>query len=181
MAPSMVDKNLTDEDLMLKYQGGGYEAFQEIYSRYSGMIYGYIKKRVKNDAIASDIFQEVFMKLHKSKNLYKKEHPFKPWLFTITQNALIDEIRKNKNKNFAELDLDSITATEVSSHNLKDLGPLLTHLPPSQKIAVEMRYMEEKTFQDIALALNTSEANVRQIVSRAIRNLKELIVKGKFL
>ncbi|MBK9294507.1 MAG: sigma-70 family RNA polymerase sigma factor [Oligoflexia bacterium] len=173
--------NLSDEELMMKYQMGTYEAFQELYRRHSGMIYGFIKKRVKNEAMASDIFQEVFMKLHRSKNLYKKQLPFKPWLFTITQNALVDEIRKTKKKEYSDIDLDTLEAANSTSSEFNNLVPVLSELSSTQKIAIEMRYIEDKTFEEIAATLNTSEANVRQIISRAVRNLKDLIGKGKSL
>lgn len=177
----MTVMNLSDEELMMKYQMGTYEAFQELYRRHSGMIYGFIKKRVKNEAMASDIFQEVFMKLHRSKNLYKKQLPFKPWLFTITQNALVDEIRKTKKKEYSDIDLDTLEAANSTSSEFNNLVPVLSELSSTQKIAIEMRYIEDKTFEEIAATLNTSEANVRQIISRAVRNLKDLIGKGKSL
>lgn len=172
-------QNLSDEKLMMQYQMGSYESFQELYRRHSGIVYGFIKKRIKNEAMTSDIFQEVFMKLHKSKNLYKKELPFRPWLFTITQNALVDEVRKMKGKIFADVDLDQLEDSRQSFNVKINLTPILTDLSLTQKAAIEMRYVEDKTFKEIAAALNTSEANVRQIVSRAIRNLKDLIGKGK--
>ena len=59
-----------------------------------------------------------------------------------------------------------------------DLKPSLLKLPTQQKLAVEMRYYDEKTFEEIAEALNTSPINIRKLVSRGVKRLKEIIKEG---
>ena len=54
---------------------------------------------------------------------------------------------------------------------------LIQKLPDSQKVALQMRYVDDKTFEEISEKLNTSSENVRQIISRGIKRLKDLISK----
>lgn len=167
----------SDEDLMTLYQNGNEEAFQVLYSRHSSKILGFIKSRVFMNERSHDIFQEVFMKIHKSKHLYNQNHPVLPWIFTITKNAITDEARKFKpTRNQIQIDDLDLAAPEVeASYSMSDMTQQLDLIPTKQKSAIEMRYVEEKTFEDIAEVLKTSEVNVRQLISRGIQRLKELM------
>ena len=170
----------TDEDLMTLYQNGTEEAFQVLYSRHSSKIFGFIKSRVFVTERCQDIFQEVFMKIHKSKHLYNRNHPVLPWIFTITKNTIIDETRKSKTvQNQIQIDELEIAAPQAAAGFLmSDITHQLEKIPTNQKSAIEMRYVEEKTFEDIAEVLKTSEVNVRQLLSRGIQRLKELMKEG---
>ena len=66
----MLQSNVTDEELMASYQEGSEEAFKELYSRHSGKVLGYLRSRTSSEQDAVDLFQEVFVKIHKSKHLY---------------------------------------------------------------------------------------------------------------
>lgn len=169
----------TDEDLMQLYQKGSDQAFSILYARHSPKIYGYLKAKVKSEERVKDIFQEVFVKVHKSKNLYNSSYPFLAWLFTITKNSIVDEVRKNaKTKNHIEID-DSIANQEPQIEpNLKEVMPYLESLPANQKQALELRYVEEKTFDEISEVLQTSTVNVRKVISRGLQKIRERIKEG---
>jgi RNA polymerase sigma factor (sigma-70 family) len=120
------------------------------------------------------------VKIHKSKHLYNETLPFLPWLFTITKNALIDEVRKGeKEKNHLSVDAVTLISPEAeATPQLSEVLPYLKTLPENQKRVVEMRYIEEKTFEEISLALETSQMNVRKLLSRGVQRLKELLKEG---
>jgi RNA polymerase sigma factor (sigma-70 family) len=169
--------NKTDEELMLLYQNGDTEAFHALYERHAGKIFGYLKKKTKNQEEALDFFQEVFSKIHRSKHLYNKSLPALPWIFTVTRTTLIDCLRKEKaSMNKVEMDLETIPIEEKNeSLDIQQIIPSLARLPENQKIALELRYLEEKTFEEIAKDLKTSEVNVRKLISRGVQRIKELI------
>ena len=173
-------KELNDEELMVMYQNGNEMAFRILYERHSSKIYGYLRKRTKEVEKVPDIFQEVFVKIHRSKHLYNKSLPVLPWLFTVTKSVMIDQIRKNKNKNFAaEVDLENIPALELSlSTGSTMVTDLIQHLPAAQKASVQMRYVDGSTFEEIAKSLNTSPTNARQLISRGVKRLKQLLGEG---
>lgn len=172
--------DLTDEQLMKLYQNGEGEAFKALYVRHSPKVFGYLKARIKNKEKMAEIFQEVFIKIHKSKNLYNNNLPLLPWIFTITKSVMIDEIRKDKSFKLAEpYDLEKIPASiEVSRNQFDETIELLNKLPDHQKIALEMRYVSDKTFEEIATSLRVSPSNARQIISRGIKRLRELVSEG---
>lgn len=171
----LLDKS--DEDLMVLYQSGNEDAFLVLYERHAKKVFGYIKSKVRNEELSGDIFQEVFVKVHRSKNLYNKSFPVLPWIFTVTRTTLVDMLRKNK-KLDAESSLDYDIAVEEEDNKM-DISPYLSKLPPIQKAALEMRFLEAKTFEEIATLLKTSSPNVRQIISRGVRRVKQMIGESR--
>lgn len=170
----------TDEELMILYQNGSEAAFQIIYDRHSPKIFGFILSKVQIKEIANEIFQDVFFKIHRSKHLYNKSLPLLPWVFTITRNTIFDYSKRGSKIEVptASEIFDERAAMEDQNELGLDLQPSLLKLPKQQKLAVEMRYYDEKTFEEIAQALNTSSMNIRQLVSRGLRRLKEILKEG---
>lgn len=174
-----LDPEKTDEQLMKLYKGGDETSFKLLYERHSSKIYGFIKSRVHNQEKTNEIYQEVFMKIHRSKSLYNESLPLLPWIFTVTRSVLIDELRKEKK--FIRVDiesLDSIITPVKPQVSIDEASSVLTQLPEIQKRALELRYINEKTFEQIAVSLSVKPSNARQIISRGLRRLKELSSKG---
>jgi len=164
--------DLSDEELMQAYQLGDERAFAVLYGRHSAKVYGYVRGRIKDRAFADDIFQAIFLKLHRTRNHYDPSFPFVPWLFTVCRSALIDGIRKKARirEDLNEVAVSGAVAEEKQESLLPT--PDLSSLPESQRQAVELRYGEDLSFEEIAKKLETSPANARQLISRAIRKLK---------
>lgn len=167
---------LPDEDLMDLYQKGDFSAFQTIYTRHSGRVLAYLKKKVSSDT-AQDLLQESFEKLHRSRDKYSSQYPFLPWIFTISRNTLMDYYKKSESKlinatNSSEDLIDNLVAPALEDSALSDLTHALSSLPLAQKRAIELRYMNEWSFSQIAVELETTEENIRQLISRGVKKLK---------
>jgi RNA polymerase sigma factor (sigma-70 family) len=174
-SPITRNKLKTDEELMLLYQKGHPEAFNELYRRCSQRVYGYIKKRIFSETLASEVFQEVFMKLHKSKEKYSDQYPFLPWLFTITRNVNIVFYKKNETLVAVHsTTADSLKNIPTSTTDEQfDFSEILSALPEQQRKAIEMRYQKDWTFEKIGESLGTTPANIRQLISRGIKKIRE--------
>jgi RNA polymerase sigma factor (sigma-70 family) len=168
---------LSDEELMVKYQGGDEVAFELLYLRHSGKIYGFLKSKIRSVEKVDDIYQNVFVKIHKSKKLYQKSFLVLPWFFTITKSVMIDYIRaEKKSKLRDDIDIDQLAYVEgVEIKTEIDTIQLIQDLSDTQKQALQMRYVDDKSFEEIATHLETSAVNVRQLISRGIKRLKELV------
>lgn len=163
----------TDEQLMHLYQNGDVAAFDELFGRHSSKVYGFLLKRIRNRQTAADLSQEVFVKLHKSKLLYNTTLPALPWIFSITNSVLLDFLKKRSEVLTTDGKIESLTgAGEEVLLSSVDVEPLIELLPDQQGQAVRMRYVDEKSFEAISVALETSPDNARKIVSRGIKNLK---------
>src|SRR5262245_27646931 len=91
-----------DEELMRLYCKGDERAFDELFTRYAGKIHGFLLRRVGNKALADDLLQRTFLRLHKSRDLYNPDEPFSPWLYTVANNLRRDDARAQM-RNKAEL------------------------------------------------------------------------------
>lgn len=163
--------HLSDEELMVMYQSGSEEAFQVLYRRHSDKIYGFLRGRVWNDERAAELYQDVFLKMHRSKKSYNLSLPLLPWMFSITKSVLVDGLRADKK---AKRDLEYVADTKAteSERTVAEISGALTRLPEDQRKAIELRYIDEKTFEEIAAALDTTSQNARKIISRAVAKLK---------
>lgn len=174
-------ENLSDEQVMALYKKGTVGAFECLYNRHQQKIYGFIYSKTSNTEKTADIFQEVFMRLHNSKHLYKDDYKFLPWIFTLTKNLIIDHQRKNaKAKNSVALEeIPELAAPEGSPAPVTpEWDKAFEQIPATQRKALELRYFEEKSFQEISLVLETSEVNVRKMISRGLQKVKSIFKEG---
>jgi RNA polymerase sigma-70 factor (ECF subfamily) len=162
---------------MVLYQQGEDAAFARLYSRYEGRVYGYLRKRLNDPQAANDIFQASFLKLHRSKDQFNASYMFAPWLFAVVRTALVDWQRNRRNDVLtSELKEESVAALQPESPAIARTE--LSSLPEPQRLAVEMRYFDELSFEEIATRLQTTPGNVRQLVSRGVKGLRSLFEKG---
>lgn len=166
----------TDETLMKAYQQGDEQAFEVLYQRHSARVYHFLKSRLQDTSFADEVFQNSLLKLHQSRSLYDPSFPFVPWLFTICRSAMLDAVRKRKRDvEKTKLDEQLIAEASVTAQSSAALSvPDLSVLSAAQREALQLRYGQDLSFEEIARSLGTSPSNVRQLVSRAVRKLKKL-------
>lgn len=175
-------KEMKDEELMVRYQKyADPNAFNELFRRYKGKIYGYLRSRVTDGGACDDIFQTTFLKMHQKKQKYSDKYPFSVWIFTICRNNMLDYFRKKR----PDVDINNPKvnmAVEESEPEVESKIPEYAWqaLPESQKVAIQMRYQSDQPFDEIARELKTSSQNVRKLISRGIQKLRFLL-KGDSL
>ncbi len=170
--------NLSDEELMVMYQSGAEAAFRALYDRHSAKIYGFLKSRIWKDERASEYLQEVFLKMHRSRHLYNQTLPALPWIYSITKSVLNDGLRmERKLERDGEVSINDESPT--NEHKFSEVTNLMNQLSTDQQSVLHLRYVSEKTFEEIALTLSTSPSNVRKILSRAVAKLKAIAKKGE--
>lgn len=172
----------SDEKLMELYQQGEYAAFEELYFRHSGRLYGYVRSRISKANDADDLLQFIFLKLHQSRFRYDSKVPFLPWIFTISHHAVIDHYRKNRS---VTEDPEKITS-RLEQMGLGNLGndnepPLwqevLANLPINERELIELRFNEGLKFEEIAQRLGINESSARKRVSRTVGRLRALFLE----
>lgn len=162
---------------MTLYKSGDYAAFESLFERHSGRVFQYLKGKASIEA-ARDLLQETFLKVHRSRESYQSQYPFLPWLFTIARNSLNDYFKSSDQK-VVKIEFDSIPLpANLFPESVHDLSSALASLPSGQRRAIEMRYMNDWSFEKIAEEMKTTPENTRQIVSRGIRRLRSFL-KGE--
>jgi len=167
----------TDEWLMKKFAEGNDEHFSTLYRRYSGRVYGYLQKKIRDQGMVDDILQDVFLKIVKSRHSFKSDGHFAPWLFSIVRHSMIDGLRHQVRHNNASEAVALNSTLNTSESEIKgeprDLDYILGSLTDKDKMVLTLRYVDDLPFASVALKTGFSVSNVRQIASRAISKLRK--------
>lgn len=191
----MAMENIDDRDLVNAYINGEEKAFEALLMRHKSKIYRFIYMKVKDSALAQDIFQDTFIKIVNTLKAgnYNEEGKFLPWAMRIAHNLVIDFFRKsNKVRLVSEStstreDFNIFHTLKLEDRNAQDemtrvelesqMVQLLEHLPESQRDILKMRIFKEMSFKDIAeiedISINTALGRMRY----ALINLRKLIEK----
>ncbi len=169
----------TDHELVQQYrEGGDMETLGELYNRYMELVYGVCLKYMKEPEEAKDcvinIFEELVTKLKK----YEIDN-FKGWLYQLAKNHCLMKLRAGK-KIPVNIDVDLVHLSENNhldtvmekERNLNSMEFCIEQLPGEQKTAVQLFYLQEKCYKEIAEATNTDINKVRSFIQNGRRNLK---------
>lgn len=173
-------QNLKDDELITSFKNGDYDAFTEIYVRYSPELYQHALKMLKDRDAAQDVIQDIFSNLWTNKDsLYIHSSP-KNYLYAAVRNKILDVISKEKSasKYLSSLG-DFIENGNYTTDNLireKELAVIIeneiTNLPQKMREVFELSRREHKSYADIAQELGIAENTVRKHITKAIGRLR---------
>ncbi len=148
-------------------------------------VFGYVNSKIENDDEAEDIAIETFTKVFAKLKLYNSDFDFKTWLISIAHNTMIDHIRKSSHLQISlddeniyfeiEEDLPTPEESLIQQQDNDALDEQIQKLKPEYRKMIELRYLEEKTYKEIAEELDLSMANVKVRLLRARQLLKEIL------
>ncbi len=176
--------HLSDQELMRIVQAGDLSPASEIYDRYSGRIYNFAFRFLKNAEAAEDAVQEVFVKMIKYANQFHGDAKLSTWLFSITANWCRDYLRKADNKSKetedvlislpAPLEHGPDRALEQREDELR-VQRALQALTPEQREAILLSRYQGLSYAEIAQIAGCSEGAVKTRVFRAMETLKKAL------
>lgn len=148
-------------------------------------IYNYVLIKLKKEEEAEDITIETFTKVLSKLKLYNSDFDFKTWVISIAHNTMIDHIRKSSVNNIS-LDDTSFSTQIIDTDNTPEDHLILKQsndkvlksielLDPKYKKIVELRFLEDKTYKEIAEELNLTLPNVKVRLLRARQLLVEIL------
>ncbi|MFO1519707.1 MAG: RNA polymerase sigma factor [bacterium] len=192
-----MNENVSDELLMEYYQKGDQTAFRELFRRHKKGVYNYIYRYTNNSEESEEIFQDVFIKLHRASPTYLPTAKFSTWLFTIVRNLCIDSHRKRRLRHNVSLDdyeenetrpLYEVIASEERSPDNRssdsEIGKILDEaLSQINEDQREVFLMREKTglkFEEIAETIGVSVNTVKSRMRYALENLKKYLEKSGY-
>lgn len=173
-----LNSSISDEQLMVKYQQGEYMAFEALYYRHKKTVFSYLAKRLSTEDTREEVFQNIFLKFHKSRMNYNQKHPFLKWLYIISRSELYDYCKKKK---IQTIPLDeSLVACEKSHEKFHStIIEDLDDLPEKEKQAIKMRYLSDNEYEEISKALDVAKPHARKLVSRGIHRLRAKLMGGQ--
>ncbi|AFQ44215.1 RNA polymerase sigma factor SigZ [Desulfosporosinus meridiei] len=152
-----------------------------VWEEFSLPLKRFIKKRVANEQDAEDIFQEIFLKIHKNIGGLMKENRLHAWIFRIAHNTIKDYYRRNNLKlestDLGE-DLESNTAEETSANTeiASCLKIMVESLPETYKQAILLTEFQSMTQKELSEKLGISLSGAKSRVQRGRKMLKEMLL-----
>jgi RNA polymerase sigma factor (sigma-70 family) len=171
-----------------KAKEGDQAAFTFLLNHYWNEVYGFMLKRIENEASAEDITIETFSKAFDKIASYNPEFQFNTWLISIAKNVHIDLLRKKKSSLFVEITdkedqkayniADTTPSKEdelIKEQNLSQLLRFIKELKPHYQEVIQLRYFQEMSYQEIANKIEEPLSNVKIKLLRAKKLLAEII------
>lgn len=151
---------------------------EQIYKQYYTRLFSFINSKVKNTEDTKDILSEVFIKIYTNIDKLDSDEKLISWIFTITRNTIIDFYRKNnKNKNHIEFDEQLFFEQKEDPDAINELSnciePIIKSLPAKYNEVLYLSEIKELKHKEIADRLNISSSNVKNIIFRGKKQIKE--------
>ena len=162
------------DDALERFRTGDVDAFEALFRRHQGEVYGWIVRIVRNPAVAEELTIDTFWRIYGARARFDAQRPFGAWARRIATRAAIDYLRSNMPS--CEPGGPTLRATAASGerqHELREpIERAFDSLPARLRAAAALALIEELPYQEIASALDISLSAVKMRVARAVRLLR---------
>ena len=172
--------------LLSLLQSGDINAFSRLYDLHVNMLFNYGCKLTTDKELLKDCIHDVFIKIYNKRMDLGEIANLKSYLFISLKNKLCDESRKRTNYSDLQVeDLNSVAtenvendyiSLEMESVSNERVKYLLNQLPPRQKEALTLYYIQEKKYEDICMLMDMNYQSVRNLIHRGILKLRSIAV-----
>jgi RNA polymerase sigma-70 factor (ECF subfamily) len=163
--------------LMIRYQGGSLEAFQEIYAELAPGVRRYLSHLARGSEIADDLLQETFLQMHRSRAAYNPTYAVRPWVFGLARNVFL--MNRRAARRWAEVhesreDLPEFPVLPEADRlgSQDEIRRCIAYLSPDQAEALLLHHEWGFSFEEIAGMLGISAAAARARASRGMADLR---------
>jgi RNA polymerase sigma-70 factor (ECF subfamily) len=178
------------KDLMQRYCDGDAGAFRELYALVAPRLLGYLLKMARERALADDLLQQTFLKVHRARAAYVRGADPLPWIYAIAHRTFIDETRKHKRAVVRVGDADELPEVAAGLTGESDaqrdevrgdpalLGAALdalAELPAQQREAVVLTKLDGKSVAEAAEIAGTTTGAMKVRAHRGYEALRKLL------
>ena len=162
-----------DPEVLRRAQRGDERAFSLIVRAYEVPVFNYVMRLVGDRALAEDLTQEVFIRVFQGLPKFSLRSKFTTWLFQVTKNRVLDELRANERRPRALVALDDAPQLEVVDQPVERVEAIdalwrsIEALPVDLKMALLLRDVVGLSYNEIADALEVTLATVKWRIFKA--------------
>lgn len=171
---------LTDEQLMEAVKGGNLQQASILFDRYHARIFNFLARLTMDRPMAEDLTQNVFLRLIKYRSSYRLGSKFMPWIYQMARNVFADHYQSAKNKRTGFVDVENVMNVmedkeESSKQDEREalLHQSLAKLDVEQRELLVLTRFQHMKYEEVAELMNTTVANIKVKVHRAIAKLRE--------
>ncbi len=151
-------------------------ATEEVWKLLSARLGHFIRARVRDDSIASDLLQETFLRIHKKLGTLEDATRLPAWVFQIARNVIIDHYRSRRNPADPAVDSQPVPESDNLNGIVSGWIPVaIESLPESYRDAVKLYELEDLSQREIAQQLGLSLSAVKSRVRRGREKLKQTL------
>lgn len=184
-------RTMEDSAIMLELRSGNMAAFDYLVARYRKPIISFMYRMTRNQAVAEELAQEVFLRVFRSRETYRAEARFSTWLYRIATNLGVNHARDHRRERTApttyldEADPETGTTPDLPDatpgaevrllrdERLRQIREHVLALPERQRIAVLMHKYDGMDYREIGQVLKLSESATKSLLFRAYQTLRE--------
>jgi RNA polymerase sigma-70 factor (family 1) len=160
--------------------------FSEIFRQHEHKLYTLALKLTKSDQLAKDIIQDVFLKLWDQRNLISSIINIEAWLYRVTENKIIDFLRKasadNRLKEKIWDQLQQIVNESEQYLAAKEYNQIILkaidQLPPQRKLIYQLNKENGMNYREIADELHLSKHTVKNQLSTAVQSVRNFLARN---
>jgi RNA polymerase sigma-70 factor, ECF subfamily len=180
-----------EADLMSRYCDGDAGAFRELYARIAPRLVAYLQRMAGDRAVAEDMVQQTFLKVHRAREAYVRGADPVPWMFAIARRTFLDEARRRKRARVqvsggdgrlpdvpAAMDgrpLADAPAPAADPELLRAALDALSQLPPAQREALILTKMSGKSIAEAAAITGATPGAMKLRAHRAYTALRRAL------
>jgi RNA polymerase sigma factor (sigma-70 family) len=184
------ESSLEDDRLVARAVEGDQDAFRGLLDKYQRPLYFHVAKMVKDNEQVEDLIQEAFVKAFNNLKSYNTDYAFSTWLYRITTNHTIDYLRKKKLQTMSihepiktkdgevgiEIEDKGVETDRaiIRKQRQKIIHEAIEGLPEKYRVVIEMRHLEELSYDEISEQLDLPLGTVKAHIFRA----REMLYKA---
>ncbi len=179
--------NLNDEEVIRQYLNTSpNDCFETLYNRYVGKVYNRCLSITKDSEKAQDFTHDIFIRMFARLDRFEERSTFSTWLYSISYNYCIDQIRVAKRLETTALpdtlDCQSSTGDEAErmEYNMRQLAHAMNTIAPQEAQLLRLKYQEGLDVQQIADKLQLKNSAVKMRLKRARDRVRSLCGESAF-
>lgn len=170
---------MTDEALMEAVKNGKLEQAAVLFERYHVRLYNFLVRLAMDKAVGEDLTQNVFLRMLKYKHTYKEGMRFQSWVYQLARNVFSDHYQSVKRSMHSKTPVEQLAdwmpdaESGVEEEREVRLHQSLSRLTEEQRELLVLTRFQQLKYEEVAEILNTTVANIKVKVHRAMIKLKE--------
>ncbi|MFN2221124.1 MAG: sigma-70 family RNA polymerase sigma factor [Chloroflexota bacterium] len=180
-AASSAASDETDKRLLAAVTRGNDQAFAELYQRHSQAIFNYLLRLIHDQGLAEDLLQETFVAVWRGADGFKHQSQVKTWLIRIAHNSAVTWLRRHRPQSMQD-DLEVVDDAPgpemlllIDWRNAALLSAL-NALSPNHRAVVELAFVQELPYSDIAEIMECPVGTVKSRMNYALKHLHGLMI-----
>ncbi|RDB33157.1 RNA polymerase sigma factor [Exiguobacterium sp. RIT594] len=172
----------SDESLYHQMRSGDEQALEVLYDKYERLLFSFAHRFTNNDRLSEEVIQEVWMKIWNGRVDFNTDKgKFSSWILTITRNAALDCLRREKRQPTIEVEErdggydEPVERTVIQRETATEVRDAVNELKPDQQELIELVYFKGLTQQQISEQLNLPLGTVKTRIRSAIQALRKLL------